>query len=51
MIRYSGGAAILDVDAWIDYSSPGPLGDGQTVEFTLKPTSAYGRKGFPIATA
>lgn len=41
--RYTGGAAILDKDFYINYSSPGPIGDGQIVEFELHRTSDYGR--------
>lgn len=43
ILRTTGGATAFDGDAWIAYSSPGALADGQTVEFTLHPTSAYGR--------
>ena len=43
MIRYSGGATVLDHDFYINYSSPGPISDGQIVEFELHPTSDYGR--------
>ena len=43
IIRYSGGATVLDGDFYINYSSPGPIGDGQVVEFELHPTSDYGR--------
>lgn len=40
--RYTGGAAIVDDDFYITYKSPGPLGDGQKVDFELKRTSDYG---------
>lgn len=43
IIRYSGGATVLDGDFYINYSSPGPIGDGQVVEFELHPTSGYDR--------
>lgn len=43
IIRHSGGATVLDGDFYINYSSPGPIGDGQVVEFELHPTSDYGR--------
>lgn len=43
MIRYSGGAAVFDKDCYLTYSSPGPIGDGQIIEFECKPTSQYGR--------
>ena len=43
IIRYSGGANVLDKDCYINYSSPGPISDGQIVEFELHPTSDYGR--------
>ena len=41
--RTNGGEVAFDGDCWIKYSSPGALADGQTVEFELHPTSAYGR--------
>ena len=41
--RYTGGAAIIDKDFYITYTSPGPIGDGQIIEFELKVTSQYGR--------
>ena len=37
--RYTGGASIGDKDYYINYTSPGPIGDGQIVEFELHPTS------------
>ena len=42
-VRYSGGATIFDKDCYIDYSCPGPIAEGQTIEFTLHRTSDYGR--------
>jgi hypothetical protein len=42
-LRYLGGDVAFDGDCWIKYSSPGAIADGQTVEFELHPTSAYGR--------
>ena len=42
--RIIGGEVAFDGDCWIKYSSPGALTDGQTVEFELHPTSAYGRQ-------
>jgi len=41
--RTNGGEVAFDGDCWIKYSSPGAIADGQTVEFELHPTSAYGR--------
>ncbi len=41
--RVTGGSMIGDKDYYIDMSSPGGISDGQTVEFTLHRTSAYGR--------
>lgn len=41
--RYTGGAAIFDKDCYLTYTSPGPIGDGQIIEFECHPTSAYGR--------
>ncbi len=41
--RTLSGEKAFDGDCWVDYSSPGPIADGQTIEFTLHPTSAYGR--------
>lgn len=41
--RITAGEVAFDGDCWIKYSSPGPLAEGQTVEFELHPTSAYGR--------
>ncbi len=41
--RIVGGEVAFDGDCWIKYSSPGAIADGQTVEFELHPTSAYGR--------
>ena len=43
MVRRVGGEVALDGDFYVDYSSPGPIADGQTIEFTLHPTSDYGR--------
>ena len=42
-VRHDGGATARDGDFWIRYSSPGPIAEGQVVEFELHPTSAYGR--------
>jgi hypothetical protein len=42
-VRYSGGATIFDKDCYLTYTSPGPIADGQIIEFECKPTSAYGR--------
>jgi hypothetical protein len=42
--RYSGGAAVFDKDCYLTYTSPGPIADGQIIEFECKPTSAYGRE-------
>jgi hypothetical protein len=44
MVRYSGGAAVFDKDCYLTYTSPGPIADGQIIEFECKPTSAYERK-------
>lgn len=41
--RINGGEVAFDGDCWVKYSSPGPISEGQTVEFELHPTSAYGR--------
>ncbi len=41
--RIVSGEVAFDGDCWIKYSSPGAIADGQTVEFELHPTSAYGR--------
>ncbi len=41
--RTVGGEVAFDGDCFLDYSSPGPLADGQTVEFVCHPTSCYGR--------
>lgn len=41
--RVASGEVAFDGDCWLKYSSPGPLADGQTVEFELHPTTAYGR--------
>lgn len=43
IIRHSGGATCRDGDYWIRYTSPGPIAEGQIVEFEFSPTSAYGR--------
>ncbi len=42
-VRIVAGEVAFDGDCWIKYSSPGSLSDGQSVEFELHPTSAYGR--------
>ncbi len=42
--RRASGEVAFDGDCWIKYSSPGAIADGQTVEFELHPTSAYGRQ-------
>lgn len=44
VVRIISGEVALDGDYWIKYSSPGAIADGQTVEFELHPTSAYGRQ-------
>ena len=41
--RVAAGEVAFDGDCWIKYSSPGAIAEGQTVEFELHPTSAYGR--------
>lgn len=41
--RIASGEVAFDGDCWIKYSSPGAIADGQTVEFELHPTTAYGR--------
>jgi len=41
--RVVSGETAFDGDCWIKYSSPGKISEGQTVEFELHPTSAYGR--------
>ena len=41
--RVASGELAFDGDCWIKYSSPGAIADGQTIEFELHPTSAYGR--------
>jgi len=41
--RTLSGEVAFDGDCWIKYSSPGAIADGQTIEFELHPTSAYGR--------
>ena len=41
--RYTGAANLSSFDYYINYTSPGPIGDGQIVEFELHPTSDYGR--------
>ena len=43
-LRIASGEVAFDGDCWIKYSSPGAIADGQTVEFELHPTSAYGRQ-------
>jgi len=42
-LRVASGEKCFDGDCWIKYSSPGTISEGQTVEFELHPTSAYGR--------
>ena len=42
-LRVASGEVAFDGDCWIKYSSPGAIAEGQTVEFELHPTSAYGR--------
>ncbi len=42
-LRKASGEVAFDGDCWIKYSSPGAIADGQTVEFELHPTKAYGR--------
>ncbi len=42
-LRIVSGEVAFDGDCWIKYSSPGAIADGQTIEFELHPTSAYGR--------
>ena len=37
------GAAVFDKDCYLTYTSPGPIGDGQIIEFECRPTTAYGR--------
>lgn len=41
--RTVSGEVAFDGDCWLKYSSPGAIGDGQTVEFECHPTEAYGR--------
>lgn len=41
--RKIGGRVEFDGDAWVSYSAPGQIKEGQPIEFTLHPTSAYGR--------
>ena len=41
--RVASGEVVFGGDCWIKYSSPGAIADGQTVEFELHPTTAYGR--------
>jgi hypothetical protein len=43
IIRHSGGVTCRDGDFWIRYTTPGPIAEGQVVEFEFHPTSAYGR--------
>lgn len=43
VLRVASGEVAFDGDCWIKYSSAGAIADGQTVEFELHPTSAYGR--------
>lgn len=42
--RYASGTVEFDGDVTLDYSSPGPLTDGQVLEFTGMPTRAAGRE-------
>jgi hypothetical protein len=42
--RHLAGVVEFDGDCYIDYDSPGELSSGQTVDFTLHPTSDGGRK-------
>jgi predicted amidohydrolase len=42
-LHFWGGATIFDKDCYLTYTSPGPIADGQIIEFECKPTSAYGR--------
>jgi hypothetical protein len=42
--RTVGGGVAFDGDCFVKYSSPGAIADGQTIEFELHPTSAYGRE-------
>ena len=42
--RVASGVVSFDGDCFIKQSSPGAIADGQTVEFELHPTSAYGRQ-------
>lgn len=51
-IRVASGVVAFDGDCWIKLSSPGAIAEGQTVEFELHPTQAYGRRfGSTAATA
>ena len=43
MLRVAAGEVAFDGDCWLAASSPGGIGEGQTVEFTCHPTEAYGR--------
>lgn len=47
ILRKLSGEVEFDGDAFIKYSSAGPLKEGQLVEFELHPTSAYGRNWSP----
>lgn len=49
MRRYNGGTDVLDIDCYLEYSCPGPIGEGQKIEFTCHPTTDYGRTGLPVA--
>lgn len=42
--RYASGEVEFDGDVTLDYSSPGPLTDGQVIEFTCMPTRDAGRE-------
>lgn len=42
--RTVGGEVAFDGDCFVKYTSPGAIADGQTIEFELHPTSAYGRE-------
>lgn len=42
-LRYSGGIVAFDGDCYIKYSAPGPIKEGQKIDFELHPTSDGGR--------
>lgn len=44
VVRYASGTVEFDGDCTLDYSSPGPLTDGQVLEFTCMPTRSAGRE-------